>query len=147
MNRTALWKQLEEKKQMERDAVRADYQTTLSSIQKLETHLQRLDALSEEYHAQDLKVSTEQHFISQTQGVRNTIQQIMQLRFKTQCEMENMRTKLSQIQVSLEAFELECAKYRKLREQSERQSMLAADKKVRKETDAIALHLHLKHLY
>ena len=147
MNRTDLWKRLEEKKQIERDVARADYQSTLSSIQKLETHLQRLSALSEEYHAQDLKISTEQHFISQTQAVRNTIQKIMQLRFKTQYEMDNMLIKLSQIQLSLQAFELECGKYRKLREQAERQSMLAADKKVRKETDAIALHLHLRHQY
>ena len=147
MNRADLWKQLEEKKQNERDAVRADYQTTLNSIQKLETHLQRLDALSEEYRAQDLKISAEQHFMSQTQAVRNTIQQIMQLRFKTQYEMDSMRTKLSQIQISLQASEVECVKYRKLREQAERQTMLAADKKVRKETDAFALHLHLKHQY
>lgn len=139
MKKIIVWKKLEEQKQKQRDIIKSEYQAALSSIQKLESHLQRLISLKGEYVKREIEISRNEHYSSQTHITRGTIQQIQLLQNKAESEIEFLQSKLNQIHNKLQLSIIECIKFEKLREKAEKEYYLLLNKNLNKESENIAL--------
>jgi flagellar export protein FliJ len=139
MNKIIVWKKLEEQKQKQRDTIKSEYQSALSSIQKLESHLQRLISLKGEYINREIEISKNEHFSSQIHVTRGTIQQIQLLQNKAESEIEFLQSKLNKIHNELQSSIIECIKFEKLRMNAEKEYDMRLNKKLNKESENTAL--------
>ena len=144
MNKMIVWKKLEEQKQQQRERHQSEYQSTVLSIQKLQSHLDRLGLLTSDYTQRHHILSQQEHYTSQTQVVRNTVSQILQLQKKAEDEMYLLQNKLQHIQNRLQACAVECLKFEKLREMAEQQALKRIAKQTAAQTDALALQTYYR---
>lgn len=142
MTRTELWTFLETRATEVRDACARQWRSASDDTQRLQQHLQRLQALYLEYGQQQKATQSGQHQVHQTTALRHTLSQLLSLQERVGRELQAAQAHESQCRQRLDRAEAEVLKARTVAEGARMEARQAEQRTVQRQMDAASVQRH-----
>lgn len=142
MTRTELWTFLETRATEVRDACARQWRGARDDTLRLQSHLQRLQALYLEYGQQQRATQSAAHQVNQTTSLRHTLSQLLSLQERVGRELAAAQAHEQQCRQRLDRAEVEVLKARTVAESARAEALRAEQKAQQRQMDAASVQRH-----